>query len=179
MSHYSIYLPYFQQNCCVRFNFISFVYSRNNRERSLPKHICFGFFNNSSKGHLHVDEATPHVHVRRVWFVEDEKTGHEIIGKNKALEELGIAPPRPDKSIGRYNNAKMTLSHVFESYMSLTGSFHHQQSCVSNVIKLKRIDSDGSICGRQSRYAWSFDRDKPKKLQLRKKGLHRKRQKSA
>ncbi len=61
---------------------------------------------------LHMDEATPHVHVRRVWFVEDEKTGNETIGQTRALEELGIAPPRPDKPIGRYNNPKMTLTQM-------------------------------------------------------------------
>ncbi len=61
---------------------------------------------------LHVDEATPHVHVRRVWFVEDEKTGHKMIGQNKALTELGIAPPRPGKPVGRYNNPKMTLTQM-------------------------------------------------------------------
>ena len=60
---------------------------------------------------LHMDEATPHVHVRRVWFVEDEK-GYEVINQTKALEELGIMPPRPDKPIGRYNNPKMSLTQT-------------------------------------------------------------------
>ena len=60
---------------------------------------------------LHMDEATPHVHVRRVWFVEDEQ-GHEIISQTKALRELGIPCPQPDKPEGRYNNPKMTLTQT-------------------------------------------------------------------
>ena len=60
---------------------------------------------------LHMDEATPHVHVRRVWFVEDEQ-GNEVISQTKALKELGILPPNPDKPEGRYNNPKMTLTQT-------------------------------------------------------------------
>ncbi len=60
---------------------------------------------------LHMDEATPHVHVRRVWFVEDER-GNEYISQTKALDEMGILPPNPQKETGRYNNAKMTLTQT-------------------------------------------------------------------
>lgn len=60
---------------------------------------------------LHMDEATPHVHVRRVWFAEDER-GNKFVSENKALEQLGILPPNPSKEVGRYNNAKMTLTQT-------------------------------------------------------------------
>ncbi len=60
---------------------------------------------------LHMDEATPHVHVRRVWIAEDER-GNEIVSQSRALEQLGVLPPKPDEEIGRYNNAKMTLTQT-------------------------------------------------------------------
>lgn len=60
---------------------------------------------------LHMDEATPHVHVRRVWIAEDEQ-GHETVNQSKALDQLGILPPNPHKEVGRYNNAKMTFTQT-------------------------------------------------------------------
>ena len=60
---------------------------------------------------LHMDEETPHVHVRRVWIAEDEH-GNEIVSENKALEQMGILPPNINKEIGRYNNAKMTFTQT-------------------------------------------------------------------
>ncbi len=60
---------------------------------------------------LHMDEATPHVHVRRVWIAEDEH-GNEIVSQNKALEQMGILPPNINKEVGRYNNAKMTFTQT-------------------------------------------------------------------
>lgn len=58
---------------------------------------------------LHVDEATPHVHIRRVWIGHDE-AGHECVGQEKALRELDILPPDASKPISRYNNSKMTFT---------------------------------------------------------------------
>lgn len=58
---------------------------------------------------LHVDEATPHVHIRRVWMYEDEK-GREKVGQTKALEKLGILEKDTSKEVGRYNNAKITFT---------------------------------------------------------------------
>ena len=60
---------------------------------------------------LHVDEATPHVHVRRVWIAEDED-GRETISQSKALEQLGIMPPDMSLPIGKYNNSKITFTHA-------------------------------------------------------------------
>lgn len=59
---------------------------------------------------LHMDEATPHVHVRRVWIGHDAE-GNECVGQGKALAEMGILPPDTQKPIGRYNNAKMTFTY--------------------------------------------------------------------
>ena len=59
---------------------------------------------------LHVDEqGAPHMHERKVWIAHD-KAGREIVGQSKALEEMGVLPPEPDKKRGRHNNAKMTYS---------------------------------------------------------------------
>lgn len=58
---------------------------------------------------LHVDETTPHLHVRRIWSYEDEK-GCERIGQTKALEKLGIMPKDPTAPETRYNNAKITFT---------------------------------------------------------------------
>lgn len=58
---------------------------------------------------LHVDEATPHVHIRRVWMYEDE-LGQERVGQAKALEKLGILEKDTAKDTGRYNNSKITFT---------------------------------------------------------------------
>lgn len=58
---------------------------------------------------LHLDEATPHVHIRRVWLAENEN-GHEYIGQNAALEQLGVTAPDPDAPINKYNNSKITFT---------------------------------------------------------------------
>lgn len=59
---------------------------------------------------LHVDEATPHVHIRRVWVAEDEK-GYAQISQNKALAALGVEAPDPTAKTDRHNNAKMTFTY--------------------------------------------------------------------
>lgn len=57
---------------------------------------------------IHLDEATPHAHIRRVIDYVDEK-GLTHIGQAKGLEQMGIEPP--DTSVGRsrHNTPKMTF----------------------------------------------------------------------
>lgn len=57
---------------------------------------------------LHVDETTPHVHIRRVWDYQD-RDGLTRLGQSKALEQAGVELPDPSKPVGRYNNRKMTF----------------------------------------------------------------------
>ena len=57
---------------------------------------------------LHVDEAVPHIQMRRVWHFTDTD-GIQCVGQEKALEKAGIPLPNPDKKEGRYNNRKMTF----------------------------------------------------------------------
>lgn len=57
---------------------------------------------------VHMDEASPHAHVRRVWDYTD-KDGLVRLGQNKGLEQAGVPLPEPDKPNGRFNNRKMTF----------------------------------------------------------------------
>lgn len=57
---------------------------------------------------IHVDEASPHVHIRRVWDYED-KDGLTRLGQNKALKAAGVPLPHPEQPEGRYNNRKITF----------------------------------------------------------------------
>ena len=57
---------------------------------------------------VHLDEATPHIHERHV-FDATNQYGEICPMQDKALEELGIELPDPDKPKGRYNNRKMTF----------------------------------------------------------------------
>lgn len=57
---------------------------------------------------LHLDEATPHVHVRQVYDANNSY-GELCPMQDKALEELGFDLPDPSKKKGRYNNRKMTF----------------------------------------------------------------------
>ncbi len=58
---------------------------------------------------LHMDEETPHVHIRRVWSYTD-KDGFEKVGERKALEALGIMEKDPSKSKNIHNNTKIAFT---------------------------------------------------------------------
>lgn len=61
---------------------------------------------------LHVDEqGAPHIHERHV-FIGHDKRGLEVVGQNKALAEMGISAPNPQRQTGRHNNAKMTYTAI-------------------------------------------------------------------
>ena len=57
---------------------------------------------------LHVDEAVPHVQMRKVWQYTDPD-GDLRVGQEKALEAAGVSLPDPDKKPSRYNNRKQTF----------------------------------------------------------------------
>lgn len=63
---------------------------------------------------LHVDEATPHVHIKRVWMADD-KNGNKYVSQTEALEQMDFTRPDMSKPEGRYNNAKMTFTKVDKS----------------------------------------------------------------
>lgn len=58
---------------------------------------------------LHMDEKTPHIHVRRVWVYEHEK-GFSAIGQHKALEQMGFTLPDETKKRDRHNNLKQVYT---------------------------------------------------------------------
>lgn len=65
---------------------------------------------------LHVDEqGAPHIHVRKVWTAHS-KDGL-IVGQAKALEEMGIQRPHPDKPKDRYNNPKVTYTAMCRDHL--------------------------------------------------------------
>ena len=58
---------------------------------------------------LHLDEATPHIHIRQTYVVWDER-GIPHPKQDKCLKAAGLSLPNPDKPRGRYNNLKMTYT---------------------------------------------------------------------
>ena len=58
---------------------------------------------------LHMDEATPHIHARKVWEYTDEN-GNLAVCQKEALSEMGVKRPDPTKPETRNNNAKMTYT---------------------------------------------------------------------
>lgn len=58
---------------------------------------------------LHADEeGAPHMHERKVWVAHS--SDGLIVGQAKALEEMGIDRPHPEKKKDRYNNPKTTYT---------------------------------------------------------------------
>ena len=60
---------------------------------------------------MHVDESSPHLHIRRVWDYTD-RDGLTRLGQAKALEAAGVELPDPGKPVGRYNNRKMSFDSM-------------------------------------------------------------------
>ncbi len=77
---------------------------------------------------LHMDEETPHVHIRRVWSYTNSN-GFEQVGQTKALEEMGVLPPHPSKSRTRYNNTKITFTNKDRSIL--------EEICLKRGIELE------------------------------------------
>lgn len=57
---------------------------------------------------LHLEEETPHIQERHV-FEAKNQYGEICPQQDKALEELGIPLPNPDKKKSKYNNRKQTF----------------------------------------------------------------------
>lgn len=57
---------------------------------------------------LHMDEATPHIHERHVFFADDGY-GMNFPKQEKACEALGFHPPKPDKKKSKTNNCKVSF----------------------------------------------------------------------
>ena len=57
---------------------------------------------------LHMDEGTPHIHERHVFFADDGH-GMNFPKQDKACEALGFERPNPEKKSGKNNNRKMSF----------------------------------------------------------------------
>lgn len=89
---------------------------------------------------LHMDEqGAPHIHERRAWVYTD-KDGDLAISQNKALEQMGVELPNPDKSRGRFNNRKQTFSRMCRE--------HLLQICREHGLEIEEIPQEKSRSGR-------------------------------
>lgn len=89
---------------------------------------------------LHMDEASPHIHERRVFLYTDSQ-GHKVVGQNKAFEQMGIGLPYPDKPKSRYNNRKQTFSKICRS--------HFLQICKEHGLQIEENPREHSKSGRE------------------------------
>ncbi len=79
---------------------------------------------------LHVDEeGAPHMHERKVWMAHS-KDGM-IVGQAKALEEMGVKRPHPEKAKDRYNNSKVTYTAMCRN--------HFLETCRSYGIDIEEV----------------------------------------
>lgn len=62
-------------------------------------------------GLLHMDEGTPHIQERHVFDAKNQY-GELCPQQEKALEELGIPLPHPDKPKRKHNNRKQTFDAI-------------------------------------------------------------------
>lgn len=89
---------------------------------------------------LHMDEqGAPHIHERRAWIYTD-RDGNLAISQNKALEQMGIELPNPDKPRGRFNNRKQTFSRMCRE--------HLLQICREHGLEIEEIPQEKSQSGR-------------------------------
>ena len=59
----------------------------------------------------HLDEATPHCHLRYVWDYKDDDNIIKI-NQEKGMKQAGLELPDPSKPEGRYNNRNMTFTKM-------------------------------------------------------------------
>ena len=88
---------------------------------------------------LHMDEqGAPHIHERRAWVYTD-KDGNFAISQNKALEQMGVELPNPDKPRGRFNNRKQVFSRMCRE--------HLLQICREHGLEIEEIPQEKSRSG--------------------------------
>lgn len=79
---------------------------------------------------IHLDEAVPHCHIRRVWLAEDSH-GRPTTGQNKALLSMGYERPDKAQPNSRFNNPKMTFdAHMRNIWLDI---------CESHGLSVERV----------------------------------------
>lgn len=77
---------------------------------------------------MHMDESTPHVHIRRVWCAKSRDGW--IVSQTQSLSQMGIDRPDMTRPRGRYNNAKQTYTQMCrEQFIAI---------CQANGIQIER-----------------------------------------
>ena len=71
---------------------------------------------------LHMDEATPHVHIRRVWIAEDEY-GNKCVSQNKALNQMGFEVDDSQNSL-KYNNKTIFTAVENEMFQDICKEYN-------------------------------------------------------
>ena len=73
---------------------------------------------------LHMDErGAPHIHTRSVYIGHDAD-GNAIPNQNRALQEMNVDRPHPDRPPGRYNNSKQTYTQICREKMTEIAMSH-------------------------------------------------------
>ena len=127
---------------------------------------------------LHVDETTPHIHMRKVWVYEEN--GVKKIGQERALERAGIPLPYPDKPEGRYNNRKITYDNMMrEKIYELCKEYGLEIDVVPNKDNTKHLSKNEYISWQieQTRRAEQMEREeeeRKRKEKEKEKGLREK-----
>lgn len=89
---------------------------------------------------LHMDEqGAPHIHERRAWVYTD-RDGNLAISQNKALEQMGVELPNPNKPRSRFNNRKQSFSRMCRE--------HLLQICREHGLEIEEIPQEKSRSGR-------------------------------
>lgn len=108
---------------------------------------------------VHLDEAVPHAHIRRVWMCQD-KDGMWTTGQEKALEALGVELPNRGECPSKTNNRKKTFdAHMRETWLNI---------CEAHGIN---IDREPIPDARHNRTKEQYIRDKMQDMQERTKEL--------
>lgn len=89
---------------------------------------------------LHMDEATPHVQLRRVWIAHD-KDGNEYVNQGDALAEMGISRPNPNEPEGKRNNAKIPFTQMERELFRQVCIEHGLEIDPDRETKAKHLDT--------------------------------------
>lgn len=113
---------------------------------------------------IHMDEAVPQLHIRRVWHSINPETGIDEIGQNKALERAGVQLPDPSKPEGKYNNRKMTLDKEMRTIWI--------DICKSHGLNIEEMPEQGKKHNQtKAEYVDAKQREARKQLQAERKAL--------
>ena len=93
----------------------------------------------------HMDEASYHMQLRRVWQYKDA-AGNWQIGQNKALEAAGVELPEPGQPTGKFNNRKITFDRlVREKWLEICEKYGYQIERIPNEQHTEHMSKEALI----------------------------------